>query len=77
MKTLNTIQLELKSKIITLNEITIKNYKEKIRNEYFIKDKEYINLIYKKTNNFVNNGLETIENYYYGSKIYIIRIKRD
>ena len=68
LKTLNTIKLELQSKNITLNEITIKNYLEKIRNEYFIKDKEYINLIYKETINFVNNGLETIENFYYGSK---------
>ena len=64
MKTLNTIKLELQSKNITINEITIKNYLEKIRNEYFIKDKEYINLIYKETINFVNNGLETIENFY-------------
>ena len=68
LKTLNTIKLELQSKNITLNEITIKNYLEKIRNEYFIKDKEYINIIYKETINFVNNGLETIENFYYGSK---------
>ena len=68
LKTLNTIKLELQNKNITINDITIKNYLEKIRNENFIKDKEYINLIYKEKINFVINGKETIENFYYGAK---------
>ena len=48
LKTLNTIKLELQNKNITIDDITIKNYLEKIRNENFIKDKEYINLIFKE-----------------------------
>ena len=68
LKTLNTIKLELQNKNITINDITIKIYLEKKRNENFIKDKEYINLIFKEKINFLINWKEIIENFYYGSK---------
>ena len=41
---------------------------EKIRAEYYIKDKEYINLIYKETINYSLSGKFITESFYFGSK---------
>ena len=62
MKTLSVIKKELQEKNIVLNDITIKNNLEKIRNESFVNDKEYINLLYKEKIDFLINGKEILDN---------------
>ena len=64
------IKEKLTEKEISLNDVTINNYLQKIRTEKYIKDSEYLKLLHNKTINYNINCLIN-EQYFQGNKTII------